>query len=47
MILFLLQTLNYESYSLRFKQDKVQFATKNYILLSLWVSSVMRSFTNK
>jgi hypothetical protein len=31
---FLLQTLNYhESYSLRFKQNKVQFATKNYILL--------------
>ena len=31
-----LQTLNYhESYSLRFKQDKVQFATKNYILLSV------------
>jgi len=37
MILFLLQTINYKSYSLRFKQDKVQLASENYILLIVCV----------
>jgi hypothetical protein len=35
---FLLPTLNWnESYSLWFKQDKLQFTAKNYILLSVCV----------
>jgi len=38
---FLFLTLNWNvSYCLRFKQDKLQFTTKNYILLSLCVSWV-------
>jgi len=36
--MFLFPTLNWnESYSLWFKQDKLQFAIKNYILLSMCV----------
>jgi len=36
--LLLFPTLNWnESYSLRFKQNKLQFTTKNYVMLSVFV----------
>ena len=43
--LFLFPTLIWnESYSLRFKQDKVHFTTKNYILLSVCLCVCVISF---